>query len=67
MTKSYQPADTAVRSCSGGSHRSHDALLIAAVRDTEGSTEGGGKKKKKTFYNCLEERGCELGGIPVQS
>ena len=25
------------------------------------------KKKKKTFYNCLEERGCELGGIPVQS
>ena len=28
---------------------------------------GRGKKKKKTFYNCLEERGCELGGIPVQS
>lgn len=36
LTKSYQPADTAVRSCSGSSHRSHDALLVAAVRDTEG-------------------------------
>lgn len=35
------------------SHCSHDALLIAAVKDTEGSTGG----KKKDFYNCLEERG----------
>lgn len=51
-----------MRSCSGCSPCSHDALLIAAVKDTEGSTG-----EKKDFYNCLEEKGCEGGDISVQS
>lgn len=51
LTKSYQPADNAVQSCSRCSLCSHDEPLIAAVKDTEASGE------RKDAYNCLEERG----------
>lgn len=50
LTKSYQPADNAVRSCSRCSHGSQDALLIAAVKATEGSTRGGWKETFTTAW-----------------
>lgn len=48
LTKSYQPADNAVQLCSPCSH---DALLIAAVKGTEGATEKDftSAKKRKAF------------------
>lgn len=57
LTKSYQPADNAVQSCSRCSLCSHDEPLIAAVKDTETSTG------KNDFYNCLEERGVRKEAI----